>query len=76
MTQVNGRDPAWHNKVKIGALMERVRKHSEGLIEMTPTQLAAAKLFLSKTVPDLARVENKNDDSTVHLVIRDERDAR
>lgn len=37
--------------------MSRVNKHANGEIEMTPTQVAAAKLYLSKTLPDLKSSE-------------------
>lgn len=62
MAQVNGREPTWMDKNKIGQLMTRLRKHAEGDLEMTTTQLAAAKIFLSKTVPDLARTEHTGKD--------------
>jgi hypothetical protein len=38
-------------------VLERVEEHALGGIAMTPTQLIAAKLFLSKTQPDLKAVE-------------------
>jgi len=53
----NIEEPTWRNKHKIGSLMARVLKHANGEIEMTPSQINAAKLFLSKTVPDLNRSE-------------------
>ena len=54
---VNHHEPKWRDKNKIGALMSRVIGHANGDIEMTPSQIAAAKLFLSKTLPDLKSSE-------------------
>jgi hypothetical protein len=53
----NPREPAWNCKVKSGNLMARVLKHAHGEIEMTPTQLRAAEIYLKKTIPDVARTE-------------------
>lgn len=54
--------PAWRDKNKIGNLMSRLAKHADGEVEMTATQISAAKLFLSKTLPDLQSMELKNED--------------
>lgn len=54
---VKHHEPQWRDKNKIGALMSRVNRHANGEIEMTFTQIAAAKLFLSKTLPDLKSSE-------------------
>lgn len=53
--------PTWRNKHKIGSMMTRLQKHGEGEIKMTATQIAAAKLFLSKTLPDLASIQMSGD---------------
>ena len=53
----NPREPAWNCKVKSGNLIARILKHANGQIEMTPSQLKAAELYLRKTVPDLSRTE-------------------
>jgi hypothetical protein len=68
MSKITSREPAWKEKHKIGALMSRILKHAEGIIEMSPSQLNAAKLFLSKTLPDLARTEltGKDGDAIEH----------
>ncbi len=57
MSKMECREPAWRDKQKIGALMTRLRKHAEGEVEMSQSQINAAKLFLAKTLPDLARTE-------------------
>lgn len=53
----NPRPPAWDDKVKSGNLMSRILKHANGDIEMTKTQLDAAKIYLSKTIADLSRID-------------------
>lgn len=54
------RPPEWANKVKAGVLMDRLRKAGLGEVEMTTTQINAAKAFLAKVIPDLARTELMN----------------
>lgn len=60
---VVNRNPEWNDKIKIGNLMARLNKHANGEIEMTPTQLAATKLFLEKTLPSLSSVANTQEHS-------------
>ena len=38
-------------------VLERVERHALGLVDMEPSELQAAKLFLSKTMPDMKAVE-------------------
>ena len=53
--------PRWRCKEKIGNMMSRLQKHGAGEIEMTQTQIAAAKLYLSKTLPDLQSIQHSGD---------------
>lgn len=53
--------PEWRDKNKIGNLMARLKKHADGEIEMTSTQLKAAEIFLRKTLPDLSSVAGSVD---------------
>lgn len=46
--------PAWRCKTKASALMSRIERHAKGEVEMTRTQLEAAKIFLKKVIPDLS----------------------
>lgn len=41
--------------------MSRLEKHGDGQIEMTQSQIAAAKLYLSKTLPDLSSMTLQGD---------------
>lgn len=53
--------PRWRDKNRIGNIMSRLNKHAEGEIEMTSTQISAAKLYLDKTLPSLANVQMSGD---------------
>lgn len=53
--------PRWRCKEKIGNLMSRLERHGQGEIEMTTSQIQAAKLYLSKTLPDLASMQHTGD---------------
>lgn len=44
----------WRERISAGVIMERVLKHLNGEIELSNTQMQAAKLLLSKIVPDLS----------------------
>ena len=57
----DNQEPQWRCKEKIGNIMNRLYKHCTGEIKMSPTQIGAAKLYLGKTLPDLASVALTND---------------
>lgn len=57
----NPRPPAWNDKVAAGQLLNRVKRHANGEIEMTKTQLEAARIFLKKVIPDLNSTTIKGD---------------
>lgn len=66
---VKPRDPAWKDKNRAGALMTRLEQHAKGEIELTQTQINAAKIVLSKVIPDLKSVEHSGKvDHTVTAV--------
>lgn len=50
----NNQEPEWRDKKKSSFIMGRLEKHISGEIELTRTQVASAKLFLDKTLPNLA----------------------
>lgn len=43
----------WRKRIQAGVIMDRLMKHIEGSIEMSPTQVNAAKIVLGKIEPDL-----------------------
>lgn len=47
----------WKEKIRAGAIMDRLLKYFDGQLELTPGQVNAAKIILAKTIPDLARSE-------------------
>jgi hypothetical protein len=54
---VNALPDTWREKIQLTQIMNRLNACAQGDVEMTADQIAAAKLILSKTVPDLARTE-------------------
>jgi len=49
--------------------MSRLIRHVNGDIEMSNTQIAAAKIILSKVVPDMRSVEHYGEIDHKHAVI-------
>jgi hypothetical protein len=47
----------WKENIRASMIMNRLVKHVEGEVDMTPTQINAAKIVLGKILPDLARSE-------------------
>lgn len=52
----------WKEKIKTSNIMHRLMEHVMGANDMSPTQVNAAKILLSKVVPDLARTEMTGQD--------------
>jgi hypothetical protein len=48
-------------RIKAGQIMDRLEKHINGEIEMSNTQIQAAKILLAKALPDLKAVEHTGD---------------
>ena len=55
------RHDAWKQKIRAGALARRLFDHAQGKIEMTQTQINAAKILLNKLTPDLRSKEIKGE---------------
>jgi hypothetical protein len=51
---------AHKQKIAAGRIMQRLRDNAEGKLEMSASQIRAAEVFLSKTVPSLSAVEQTN----------------
>lgn len=45
-------------KIKVGMLTKKLEDAAEGKVELTPTQVQAAKILLDRCVPILSSVEN------------------
>lgn len=48
----------WREKIRASMLINRLRNHVLGRIEMSATQLRAAEILLRKAIPDLSAVEH------------------
>lgn len=47
---------SWKDKIQATMIAKRLQQHVFGEIELSATQIAAAKILLNKTIPDLASV--------------------
>jgi len=47
----------WKEKIRAGVIMQRLLGHVNGEVDMSSSQVNAAKILLSKIVPDLNRAE-------------------
>lgn len=61
-------------RVKVGMLVSRLEAASEGRVDMTPTQVAAAKILIDKCLPSLSAVEQTTIDPSSALGEGDIRD--
>lgn len=46
----------WKARISAGRIMGRLIEHVDGTIDMTPSQVNAARILLGKIVPDLSAV--------------------
>lgn len=56
-------------KIQASVIIDRLTKHTAGKLEMSATQVQAARILLAKSVPDLSAVEHSGD-MTVHHDLR------
>lgn len=57
-------------KIQASQLANRLQSHAFGEVEMSTTQVTAARVLLAKTVPDLSSVELTGDpDKPIHHAI-------
>ena len=58
----------WKDRISTTMIMERLIKHIEGNLDLSPTQIKAADIVLKKVVPDLARTTHEgNADKPVEV---------
>ena len=48
-------------RIKAGKIIGRLIKHVEGTIELSQTQIQAARILLAKALPDLTAVEHSGE---------------
>lgn len=41
-------------RIQVGAILSRLAQHVDGTLDLSPTQISAAKLLLDKSLPSLA----------------------
>lgn len=62
---VEARTERWRQSISTTKIIKRLKDHGDGKVELTPTQIKAYEVLLSRTVPTLASVEqtvvNEND---------------
>lgn len=57
----------WKEKIRTSMLLNRVNSHALGEVEMTSTQLDAAKFLLNKTISNAALDSNVNHSGEVQF---------
>ena len=57
MSKRNSRADTVRDRIKTGLLLKRLQDHVEGKVEMTQTQLQAARILLGKVLPDMKAVD-------------------
>jgi hypothetical protein len=55
---------SWKDKLRVGALMRRLKDHADGKIELSNTQVRSIEIILSRLVPTLSAVEQTHISST------------
>ena len=51
----------WRERIQVGVIMDRLQKCAGGEVEMSQTQIAAAKILLGKCIPDLSATKNETE---------------
>lgn len=62
-------EPAWRKKIMAGNLADRLIKHVEGVITLTPSQVTAALGLMKKVIPDLSSQTVALDPTANKLII-------
>jgi len=55
-------DDSWRERISASMLANRLSQHVNGEVEMSATQIQAAKILLAKVIPDLKAVEHSGED--------------
>ena len=66
----------WKEGIRVSSIMNRLTAHINGENEMSATQINAAKIVLSKLVPDLARSELTGEGGGPVRIVADALDER
>lgn len=49
-------------KIQAGVLIDRLSKHANGKLEMTPSQIKAAEILLDRSIPKLSQIQHSGDE--------------
>jgi len=63
-----GWDKSVRDRIQTSMLMNRLRDHVVGKVELSQTQVRAAEILLRKALPDLAAIEHSGDVQTSYVV--------
>lgn len=61
-------DEETRSKIQASQLINRLREHALGNVELSQTQVRAIEILLRKTLPDLSAVEHSGDMETSYVV--------
>ena len=57
-------------KIQVSAIFNRLQKHLDGDVELTPTQVQAARILLDKAVSNAPTDINSNNSGDINLNIK------
>lgn len=56
------RTEKWRENIKASMLVNRLKQHAYGEVELTTSQIKAIEIILRKTIPDLKAIEHYGKD--------------
>ncbi len=57
MTEIRSATQRQRDKIRSGKIVERLLAHIQGKVDMSSTQIQAARILLNKTMPDIKALE-------------------
>lgn len=68
-TKINPWSDDVRSKIGASMILNRLKDHIAGKINLSPTQVRAAEILLKKTLPDLASIEHSGDAVPIGMII-------
>ena len=56
------------SRIAVARIIDRLQSHIQGELDLSPTQISAAKILLDKVLPNLQSVENKSENTTTFVL--------
>lgn len=72
---VPGRNERWKDRIKTSMLINRLKDHANGKIDLSSTQVRSIEILLRKLVPDLKSVKHEGEMSVKNVVIQEYREG-